>query len=191
MIKAVIFDCFGVLYRDNLDLLYDLVPIDRRMELQDIIRACDHGFISRQDYREAIAELTGKTPEAIGDIERRQFAPNQPLLDYAVRLKSRYKVGLLSNIGDETMDRLFPTGEREQLFDAFVLSSDVGVVKPAAAIFEVTAERLGMLPHECVMIDDLPKNVEGAERVGMTGILFTSNRQLEQDLERILERPRA
>jgi len=187
MIRAIIFDCFGVLYRDQLNLLYDLVPRGLEQELQDIIHACDHGFISRSEYFDQIAELTGKTISDIREIDRQKHIRNEPLIDYASQLKKRFKIGLLSNIGDETMDQLFPAIEREKLFDAFVLSSEVGIIKPAVELFELTAERLEVMPHECVMIDDLLKNVDGAEQAGMRGILFSNNRQFQQDLDRLLE----
>lgn len=186
MIRAVVFDCFGVLYRDHVDLLYDLVPSGRQQELQDIIHACDHGFISRSDYFDLIADLTGKTTDEIRDVDKRQHVRNEPLVEYALALKGKFKVGLLSNIGDETMDQLFPADERERLFDAFVLSSQVGLVKPAVQLFELTAEKLGLLPEECVMVDDLLKNVDGARRAGMHALLFTNNRQFREDFERLV-----
>lgn len=186
MIKALIFDCFGVLYRDNLSMLYEVVPKEKQQELHDIVHATDHGFISRADYFEKIAELSGKETSDIREIENRQFSRNETLIARAKELKSDFKIGLLSNIGDETMDRLFPEPERSELFDAFVLSSEVGLIKPAVELFQVTAERLGYEPEECLMIDDIPVNVGGARLAGMQAVLFTTNYEFEQNLERLL-----
>lgn len=185
MIQAIIFDCFGVLYRDNLALLHDLVPGDKTTELEDIIHACDHGFISRAEYFEQISDLTGKPAHEIRELEARQFDRNEDLFAYALSLKPRYKVGMLSNIGNETMDRLF-TPEEKAAFDAFVLSSEEGLIKPARELFEITAEKLGVPPENCIMIDDRPANVEGAKVAGMRGILFTSNQQCQRDVDRLL-----
>lgn len=186
MIKAIIFDCFGVLYRDNISMLYDAVPPDKHRELKDIIHATDHGFLDRSEYYETIAELGGKTPEDIKAIEQRQHSRDDAMVAYTQTFKPQYKVALLSNIDVGTMERLFPESERNHLFDAFIMSGEVGVTKPSRHIFEIGAERLGVRPEECIMIDDIPSNVEGAELAGMTGVLFTSHRQLQVDLARLL-----
>lgn len=187
MIRALIFDCFGVLYRDSLAMLYDVVPTKRYQELQDATHASDHGYISRQEYFDLVADISGKTSDEVRKIDSTQFVRNEQLVKRVSELKDQYKIGLLSNIGDETMDRLFPQPERDELFDVFVLSSQVGLIKPSSKIFELTAEKFGITPDECIMIDDIPANIDGARAVGMQGILFTTNRQLELDLGRILE----
>lgn len=186
MIRALIFDCFGVLYRPSADALMEQVPLPLQQQVRDITRACDHGIISRSEYFEQIADILGKTSEDIREIDRKEHIRNDQLVDYIKQLKKDYKIGLLSNIGDETMDILFPENERHDLFDVFVLSSNIGLIKPAIEVFEYTAAQLGVLADECVMIDDLLKNVDGAERAGMKGIVFTSNRQLELDLGSLL-----
>jgi putative hydrolase of the HAD superfamily len=85
------------------------------------------------------------------------------------------------------MDHLFPKPERAELFDSFVQSSQIGLIKPAREVYEYAAQQLDVEPSECVMIDDLLTNVDGAERAGMKSVLFTSNHQLQIDLEALLE----
>ncbi len=191
MIRALIFDCFGVLYRDNIDMLYDIIPPDKHIAFRDLIHASDYGYMSRHDYQVGTAELAGKTVEEIQAIEAMQFVLNQPLLDKARELKSRYKIALLSNIGDQTMDRLFPEPARSELFEVFVLSSNVGMIKPSENLFEYAAAECGVLPEECLMIDDLMTNVDGARMAGMQAVLFTTNRQFEEDLAALEEQHHA
>jgi len=60
--------------------------------------------------------------------------------------------------------------ERErfgELFDAVVISGEVGARKPEREIYLIAAERLDVEPQECVFVDDLLQNVEGARAVGM------------------------
>jgi FMN phosphatase YigB (HAD superfamily) len=57
------------------------------------------------------------------------------------------------------------------LFDDIVVSAEVGVAKPAARIFRLAAERLGLPPAACVFVDDWDKNVEAAREVGMQAVL--------------------
>ncbi len=186
MIQAIIFDCFGVLYRDNISMLYDTVPTDKRQALKDIIHATDHGFIDRDEYYAAIAELGGITSDQVREIERRQHSRDDDMVAYSQTFKPAYRVGLLSNIDVGTMERLFPEPERSQLFDVFVMSGELGVTKPSVRIFEIAAERLGLAPDECVMIDDIPDNIEGARLAGMYGIVFASRQQLMRDIEALL-----
>lgn len=187
-IKAIIFDCFGVLYRDNISMLYDLVPPDRVGELQDIVRATDHGFLDRSEYYEQIAAIADVPVDKVRDVESRQHERDDAMIQFTQTLKPQYRVGLLSNIDVGTMDKIFPPEQRAQLFDAAVASGEIGLVKPSVELFEAAAERLGVESSQCVMIDDLQKNVEGARAAGMRAILFVSQRQLEHDLRELLER---
>lgn len=77
---------------------------------------------------------------------------------------------LLSNswgVGDYPR-HLFP-----ELFDAVVISAEVGMRKPEERIFRHAADLLGLAPEECVFIDDVAANVTAAEAIGMTGVLHT------------------
>jgi FMN phosphatase YigB (HAD superfamily) len=58
----------------------------------------------------------------------------------------------------------------DHLFDAVVLSGEVGVAKPDRRIFELTARRLGLRPSDCVLVDDLAAYVRAAARTGMVGV---------------------
>jgi putative hydrolase of the HAD superfamily len=58
-----------------------------------------------------------------------------------------------------------------ELFNEIVISADVGLHKPQPEIYRLAAERLAVEPAECLFVDDLRENCEGAEAVGMTAIL--------------------
>jgi HAD superfamily hydrolase (TIGR01509 family) len=189
MIRAVIFDCFGVLYRDNSSLLYDAVPVDKYQALQDIIHATDHGYLTRDEYYAQVADIANTTPEKIKAIDHRQHSRDEDMIQFTQTLKPQYKIGLLSNIDHDTMQRMFPEPMRSELFDMFVVSGDVGVTKPAAEIFHIAADTLGLRPEECVMIDDLEKNVTGAQMAGMQALQFISRPQLEKELSQLLLEP--
>ena len=186
MIRAIVFDCFGVLYRDNKALLYDLIAPDDSRKLQDIIHANDHGFLTRQEYHEAVAELANITVERIAEVDKQQFSRNSELMEYTGTLKPEYKLGLLSNVGQGMMDRLFTHAEQTELFDAFTLSSNIGVTKPAIAAFEAVVQALGVKPEETIMIDDIEENIAGARLAGMEALLFVSNQQLQRELPELL-----
>jgi epoxide hydrolase-like predicted phosphatase len=92
---------------------------------------------------------------------------DRPLLDAVANARSNgLRVGLLSNA-----DGLGP-GEDDvaAFFDAVVLSGRVGFGKPDPRIYLLAAERLGLVPEQCVFVDDLAANVHGAVRAGMVGV---------------------
>ncbi len=67
----------------------------------------------------------------------------------------------------------YPRQDFPELFDAVVISGEVGMRKPEPRIFLHTAELLSIDPADCVFIDDLERNVEAAVRCGMTGVHHT------------------
>jgi putative hydrolase of the HAD superfamily len=59
------------------------------------------------------------------------------------------------------------------LFDAVVISAEVGMRKPEPRIFRHAAKELGVPPEACVFIDDVEANVNAAITCGMTGVHHT------------------
>ena len=95
--------------------------------------------------------------------------PETAMLDaVAAARAARIRTGLVSNsLGLGIYERGLPT----DLFDAIVVSGEVGLRKPDPAIYLLAGRRLGVAPVDCVFVDDLRTNCEGAERVGMTAVL--------------------
>jgi putative hydrolase of the HAD superfamily len=75
--------------------------------------------------------------------------------------------GMLSNSWGGT----YPRELISELFDAVVISAEVGMRKPEPRIFLHAADLLGLRPAECIFIDDIEANVAAAEQLGFTGIL--------------------
>jgi HAD superfamily hydrolase (TIGR01509 family) len=170
MIRAIIFDCFGVLYVPASTVYFAKFP-DLHDELHDLNKMSDHGFINRRDYVVAVAKLTGVSEAEILKAFASEYVINQPLIDHIRAIKSRYKIALLSNIGHEWMSDFFDEHQLHDLFDVVVMSSQEGVTKPNPLIFERTAERLGVTSDECIMIDDRQDNCDGAMTAGMHALL--------------------
>ncbi len=192
MIKAIIFDCFGVLlgnaYKIHLAEVEQVDP-EKAKEIRAINHASDMGILTRQETAEYVSELFGiEVEEFLGEQDKLEV-PNRELLDYIATLKPHYKIGMLSNISSR--DRLnirFAEGELETTFDTIVASGDEGYVKPQSEIYEIAATRLGVQPNECVMIDDIAEFCEGARATGMQAIQFVSNTQAVTDLQSLIDR---
>ncbi|MNI57252.1 Fructose-1-phosphate phosphatase YqaB [compost metagenome] len=61
------------------------------------------------------------------------------------------------------------------------------MTKPNPDIFEFAAHKLGVQPEECLMIDDLLSNIQGAERTGMKGVVYSTFEQATSSIEDYLE----
>jgi len=190
MIKAIIFDCFGVLYVrhapeffKNNAKNYDSI----RSELHDLSNQTDYGLISQAEYEQAVAELTGIPVGVVNQHVLRGFGRNNELMDFIENtLRPHYKIGLLSNISRGTMEEFFSRKEREQLFDAAALSSETGMIKPSPAAYVHICEQLGVDTSEAIMIDDNSNNCRGATLAGMHAIQYDGLIHLKRRLESLL-----
>ncbi|MFJ4834146.1 HAD family hydrolase [Streptomyces sp. NPDC088747] len=147
---------------------------------EDLMAPLDTPLLTQETWErrveEALAAHSGIRVD-LSDYPARWFADravNQPWLDTLYRLRGRgVFVGLLSNM-PPAWDRHWRLAvPPEDLFDAVVLSYDSGCRKPEEEIFRLAAERAGMRPEECVLVDDLAVNCAGAVRAGWHGVEFT------------------
>ena len=191
MLQAVIFDCFGVLYVDSTHAFYEQHVenyAELKNQLMDINAQADYGLLTFNEWSSQVAALTRLDKKQVERSIKGDQVRNDELIALIHTLrKNGYKVGLLSNIGSGVADRFFTPSERRELFDAVVLSSDIMLTKPHPRIFEVTAERLGIAPEKCLMIDDSHANCAGADAVGMQSIKYESNQQLKGELSKQLQ----
>lgn len=184
-IKAIIFDCFGVLYVDPSLAFYETYTRNSdsaRHALMDIDRQFDSGHITMQEHDQQVAELVGLSYDEVSQGIRGNHTRNQTLISILLKLREQYKIGMLSNIGKGGMESYFPSSEWDEYFSEVVLSSDVGITKPDPEIFRIMAKRLGYAEQECLMIDDRQDNCDGARSAGMESILYTTNHELLTNL---------
>ena len=192
MIRALVFDCFGVLYQGSRNYLFDRTPTAKHDELHDLNVASDYGFVSYNEYVRQASALASLGPDELERIFSAEHQRNEQLVTYVRYARDRgFKTALLSNVGRDVMDRLFAPSEQAELFDAVVLSSDVASIKPHPQMYETVAMRLEVEPEACVMIDDIQTNVDGALAVGMQGVCFVSTEQTICELDALVEGKRA
>ncbi len=174
MIKAIVFDCFGVLYGTSLDRFVAMAPPGRGREVLDSNTAKDYGYITHEEYLAEVGSIIGATPSEVSAIMDAGHVPNEPLIAEVKRLKQHFKIGLLSNINEHLFQEVFG-GRADELFDVVVLSYREGLIKPSPELFQLTVERLGVAADEAIMVDDIATNCDGAAVVGMHPILHTNN----------------
>ena len=151
----------------------------------EAVRALERAELSDDDFSERFGELLGLPDERRAGLVGRMFGhlrPDDSMLDALRRARAQgIRTGLISNsMGAGIYDRsTFP-----ELFDGVVISGDEGIHKPQPEIYELCCERVGLAPSECVFVDDLRENCDGAEAVGMTAVL---HRGAERTLPRLEE----
>lgn len=187
--KAVIFDCFGVLYGGSLFALMAMAPPEKRNEIVDLNRQNDYGFLSFADYAKGMADLLGKPTDEIHEVFKQKRVRNQPLFDFISHIKSPdVKIGLLTNAGRDMPKVLFNEQELSGgIFDAYIVSSECGIVKPNPDIYKLLAEKLGVSEGDCLMVDDAFENCHGAEAAGMQSVWYADNDTAQRHINEFLE----
>ncbi len=131
MIKAIIFDCYGVLVEESWNAFKVSHFQENEVKFKESERAMNisnEGKISYQQFLSMVGELAGISTGEV-EAELRQNAPNHRLFELIATLKETYKIGLLSNVASNFLDQLF-TPEHLSMFDEIALSCDLGLIKP-------------------------------------------------------------
>lgn len=98
------------------------------------------------------------------------------------KLKKNHRLIVLSNSCPELELAVRGEGDVYDVFDEMYFSHRIGFKKPDRRAFEYVLDAQGLKPRECVFVDDLARNVNAAEELGIRGMLYLSPRQLEKDL---------
>jgi putative hydrolase of the HAD superfamily len=147
------------------------------------LRALETGEADPADFERSFAEMLGTEPDGLIDGLFAGLRPEEEMLEAVRRARAAGEpTCLVSN--SWVMDHY--TDEIRALFDAVVISAEVGLHKPQPEIFLLAAERLGVKPESCVFVDDLRENCAGAEAVGMTAVLHRHPQQTIERLEELL-----
>lgn len=154
-----------------------------RGEGLDLLRRLERGELTVDEFSERFAPLLGVKPDGLVERLFAGIVADDAMVEAVRRVKqSGIPVGLISNSwGGTSYDRV----ATDELFDAMVISGEVGLNKPEPEIFRLGAERLGVAPGDCVFVDDLRENCTGAEAVGMTAILHRGADGTVPELERL------
>lgn len=187
MIKAIIFDCFGVLATSGWLPFKDKYFSNDQQLLDQatwLMEQANGGLISYSEFVAAIAELTNISVEAAFQQIHNNVA-NAELFHYIEKLKAMHKVGMLSNVAGDWLHEMF-SPEQLKLFDAVALSYETGFIKPQEEAYVAVAKQLGVSVEECVLIDDHERYCTGARDVGMHAICYKDIEQLKTDLNKLL-----
>jgi putative hydrolase of the HAD superfamily len=143
-------------------------------EARSLLERLETGALAVAEFEPRLAALLEVQSERLIARLFGSMEPDPAMLD-GVRAARRagVRTGLLSNSWGDAL--AYDETLLEELFDAWVISSEVGLRKPDPAIYELAAERLGLPPAQCVFVDDLPGNLKPARALGMATVLHRGN----------------
>ena len=183
MIKTVIFDignvlidCRGEEYMCEMFGRELAGPVGAATFGKPYWRQLDQGILGGE---EATERMVSDTPELEKEIRRAMEHVGNCLFkqDYAIpwiqELKEKgFQVLFLSNYSGFLREKNPGVLDFLPYLDGGIFSYEVKMIKPDPAIYKCLIERYGLVPEECIFIDDLEENVEAAKELGIHGIVF-------------------
>lgn len=184
MIRAIIFDCFGVLVGCRLPQIFARYTQNDPQKLQQfrlLGQQADLGRITSAQFWEQLAVLMGLTTAECRRVVDSERHLNYDLVAYIRELKEQqFKIGLLSNAGTDIWDYVTP--DLQELFDARLISAELGRCKPDQEVFLEACRRLSVAPEEAVLVDDSIDNCLAARQAGLQAVEYQSFAQARGEL---------
>ena len=199
-IHAVVFDIGGVLeitpdlgWGPAWESRLGLAPGELGERMADAWRGGSIGTVTEAEVHQAARDRLGlderQLDEFMADLWREYLGTaNTELIEYARRLRPRYRTGILSNSFVGAREREQAAYGFEDLVDELVYSHECGLSKPDPRTYALVCSRLEVEPAQTVFLDDHGPNVEGARRAGLHAVLYRDNAQAISDIEGLLDR---
>lgn len=197
-IQAVFFDLGGVIVRtehqaprqhlaDRLGMDYD--DLERAVFESESARKASLGEITEQEHWVTVSRRLGR-PASEANALRDEFFGGDvidlTLLAFLRSLKPRLKTGLISNAWSGL--RAYIVSQKfEDAFHTLTISAEVGVTKPSAQIYLLALEQAKVQAEAAAFVDDFIENVEGARRLGMSGIHFRDPESALAELKKLIK----
>lgn len=204
MLSTLIFDFGGVLIDLDRQRCIDAF---RRLGLNEIdslidnyvqsgiFKQLENGDITPAQFHDGVRQIIGRAV-ADSDIDRalNAFLIGIPAerLQLLKTLRSRYRLLLLSNTNaihfpNSEKSLITPDGSRLcDYFDHCYLSYELHLSKPEPEIFKYLLQNEHLDPHECLYLDDGPKNIATANLLGFNTILVPERPNLHEILKNYL-----
>ena len=198
MIRHLIFDFGSVLV--DWDPLHFYVPYFGDADKAEwfLTEICPYSWNTQADAGRTLAEITEERVALFPGWEKEirlyygrwidMMGTELPGMEALVRnYKERgYGVWGLTNWSRETFPLVRHRYPVFDLLDGIVVSGEERTMKPYPALYRILLDRYGLKAEECLFIDDNPINIEGAEAVGIRGIVFNDADQLKTALDHLL-----
>jgi HAD superfamily hydrolase (TIGR01509 family) len=188
MLKGIIFDMDGVLVDSEPFICEAAVRMfaERGLKVKPedfipFVGAGENRYIGgvaeKYGFRIDIERDKARTYEIYGEIVRGQIEPLPGVNEFIAKARNRgLKLALASSADLIKIEiNLREIGVVPETFDAIVSGQDVVRKKPDPEIFLTAAERLGLAPEECLVVEDAVNGVAAAKAAGMRCLAITTS----------------
>ncbi|MEW6600373.1 MAG: HAD family phosphatase [Nitrospirota bacterium] len=194
MIKAIIFDYGNVISSVDNDRFLEKVSRatgktgDELSALirakSDLLKRYETGSINTDMFYEQFVKSGGLdlTKDEFISLFTGRFRPIHETRELIRKLKSGYRLGLLSNTNELDFEYEIRRCGVFDLFDAVSVSFKIGAMKPDRKIYLDALGKLNISPQESVYIDDIKEYADAAGVLGINGIHYTSHEALAEAL---------
>jgi putative hydrolase of the HAD superfamily len=153
--------------------------------------ALERGEISEAEFQRRLeSRLEGRFDfEHLRRLYFERLEPNREMIEFVRELRGRGLRTALCTNNVREWEPLWRSKlpELDKVFEVVVDSAFVGSRKPERAIYDITLERLGgVKPQECVFVDDIDVNCEGARELGMHPVRFEETSRAIAEVEALL-----
>jgi epoxide hydrolase-like predicted phosphatase len=179
-------------FLNDLRSVYHLPTSTHDLHLLETGKLSEAEFFGRLCRRHAAAGNPPVDPERARKLVFAERAEASAAMVDTVRQlrEAGYRTALLTNNAREWEPMWRSLIPVDELFDVVVDSSVVGLRKPDPRIYELTCERLGLRPDECIFVDDLQCNVDAAAALGIEVVHCTNPTEAADVVaRRLLGRP--
>jgi epoxide hydrolase-like predicted phosphatase len=197
MIKVVLFDFGGVLTETGkrgfiTGIIADIFGVPpETIDISDLHADLRRGKMQEAEFFDAINHRYGTAQKQLTKqdfVARTEIVTLSPgVIGLAGQLRdSGIRTGILSNVFAVNARRLEARGYYDG-FDPIILSCDAGFAKPDKEIYDFAIQKLGVLPHEILFIDDQEKCTTAAAAIGMHVVVAESPEQIVRDIKKVLK----
>lgn len=114
-----------------------------------------------------------------------KIAPIHGLPELLQRLKNKgYKIGLASSSARNMIEMVLTRFNIKDYFEIIVSGAELPKSKPDPAVYLITAEKLGVSPDECIVVEDAAAGIAAAKAAGMYCIAYDNPNSINQDLSK-------
>jgi 2-haloacid dehalogenase/putative hydrolase of the HAD superfamily len=195
MAKAILWDIGNVIVRWDPRTLYSKIFPDAVERDRFLATVCTTDWHSRHDlgvtFAENRAPLVERFPEHAAEIEAwesrwwEMFSGVIPETEAAIEALAARGVPqfALSNMSHEVLAGIQEMSPAFRCLEGVVISGELGLIKPDAAIYRVACDRFGRAPQDFLFIDDSAANIDAARTLGFDAHHFTDAAALRPALE--------
>jgi HAD superfamily hydrolase (TIGR01509 family) len=194
MIKSIIFDMDGVIIDSEsfqfeaFKRLFLELGVELSMKNYNWVGKTSKenvkNIMQRYGIKGDLNELVQKRRQIYHEIIKNKIAPTPGTIQLIEKLSKRYKLALASSSSLASISIILKGLGIENIFDVVVSGEQVSKGKPNPEIFELTVQKMDILPEECIVLEDSQPGVEAAFNAGIKCVAIPNKYTKDSDFSK-------